>query len=122
MRMLLNSGVDIEQKNYAEWTTLQTACYYGYSEAVKLLVEHGADITARTPSGSTCLILAAKNGDLSAIFYLLEQDSCSIHKTDASGNNALHRVVRLNDADLILKVIHKGVDINAQNRVCISVS
>lgn len=119
--MLLDSGVDIEQKNNAEWTALQTACYGGYLQAVKLLIEHGADITARTPSGSTCLILAAKIGDPAVVSYLLEQDSCPIDKTDASSFSALHRIVRLNTADLVSKLICKGVDINAQNRVCISV-
>lgn len=107
----------MEQRSNAEWTPLLRACSQGYLEAVKILVEHGADITAKTPNGTSCLSMAAKHRHFSLIYYLLEQDSCSLDESDAHGNSALHYVSLLNDTSTMQKIISKEADIDSRNQV-----
>jgi ankyrin repeat protein len=43
-------GVDIEAKDKDYWTPLHSAAYNGYVEVVKLLLDQGADIEAKSTS------------------------------------------------------------------------
>ena len=49
---LIKIGSDIEAKSSAQWTPLHSHAYYGHKDGVKLLLEHGADIEAKTFSGA----------------------------------------------------------------------
>jgi ankyrin repeat protein len=48
MRLLLHYGARVDQRGINDWTPLHYAVVRGNLEAVKLLLEHGADPQART--------------------------------------------------------------------------
>lgn len=117
VKVLLDEGAAAERSSDAQDTPLLNASSLGLLDAVKSLVEHGADITSRTSDGFTCLYLAAKNRHLSVVSYLLGQESCPVDGTDEDGFTVLHHVVILNDPDLTSILINKGSDISAQTQV-----
>lgn len=115
--LLLTIGADTEQKLSDGWTPLLRVCSTGCLEAVKSLVESGADIQARTPSGLSCLSVAAENKHRSVVSYLLKQKFCSVDDVDVAGYTLLHHVVMFNDPVATSTLISKGLDIDAKTQV-----
>ena len=60
-------------RDSAGWTCLYAACFYGYPEKVKLLIEHGADINLADKCGKTALDVANKYG-FSDLATIIEQE------------------------------------------------
>jgi ankyrin repeat protein len=73
VRLLLESGADIESPNRVGWTPLNAASYKGHFEVVSLLIENGADITIPSNDSWTPLNLASFNGHTGIVKLLLEQ-------------------------------------------------
>ncbi|KAG4187155.1 hypothetical protein ERO13_A08G087200v2 [Gossypium hirsutum] len=70
--LLLESGVDINLRNYRGQTALMQACQYGHWEVVQILILFGANIhRADYLNGGTALHLAALNGHSRCIRLLL---------------------------------------------------
>ncbi|KAE8728214.1 E3 ubiquitin-protein ligase XBAT32 [Hibiscus syriacus] len=70
--LLLESGVDINLRNYRGQTSLMQACQYGHWEVVQTLILFGANIhRADYLNGGTALHLAALNGHSRFIRLLL---------------------------------------------------
>lgn len=57
----------------AEWSALHYAAFAGHGEATQLLLERGADINARSPNGSTPLMMAIHEGHDEMAGYLIKR-------------------------------------------------
>jgi Ankyrin repeats (many copies) len=78
VKQLLESGSDVNAKQRGlEMTPLHYAIETGYLEVVECLVDHGADITAKTKTGWSALHLAAYKGNLEIVHYLINQGANS---------------------------------------------
>ncbi|MEI0697330.1 ankyrin repeat domain-containing protein [Brachyspira intermedia] len=62
VRLLIDSGADINLKNIADVTVLILASMNNHLEIVKYLVENGADINVKDKKGRTALRYAVENG------------------------------------------------------------
>jgi ankyrin repeat protein len=60
--LLLDRGVDVNQRYDNDLTTLMWAAAYGRDAAVKLLLERGADVSAHDNRGKTAADMAAEGG------------------------------------------------------------
>lgn len=72
----VNRRIDNWDIRWDDWTVLHVAAHHGHLEIVKFLVEHGADISARTgwrTNGDTPAALAAKAGHFEIVKYLESQ-------------------------------------------------
>lgn len=58
VRLMIENGVSVHQKDSYGWTALHHAAFRGTAEMVALLCELGADVNARTNFGHTPLMLA----------------------------------------------------------------
>lgn len=83
--------VSVMAKGLFDWTALHYAACGGSAEACRLLVHSGqaVDIDARSKDGQTAFILAARNGHLAVIQYLIEVKADPT-VTDVFGQTALH--------------------------------
>eukprot|EP01137_Pigoraptor_chileana_P010622 Opistho-2@60447 len=81
---LFSKKTDVNVTDDHSWTPLHYAAYEGHSEAVHLLVAHGADVHSRTIDGELPLHLAAKKGAVAACKALIEHGS-PILSTDNNG-------------------------------------
>lgn len=112
--ILLDEGVNIEERDHKGATALLAATHdYGVA-VVKLLLERGADIEARDSFLRTPLILAAKTQKSKAVDFLLEQAK------DESGRTALiwgipayHEYYKPTGEDAVSCLLAHGANVNA---------
>lgn len=77
-QILLGHGSSIHARD--NWTPLHQASYVGYSDIIRLLLEHGSDLEAQNVEQDTPLHLAARRGKVrvTAVQILLKHRA-SIH-------------------------------------------
>ncbi|XP_012271308.1 nuclear factor NF-kappa-B p100 subunit isoform X2 [Orussus abietinus] len=94
VKALLPGIVKIDAPDDIGWTPLQLAAEAGSAEAVKYLVEAGADVNCTdTSCGRTALHIAVEGGHLNIVEYLLKETNINVNKRNFSGNTALHSAV-----------------------------
>ena len=111
MRELYRAGLlDVE-----DFDSALTALSSSYLKAVRVLVEAGADVNARSNDGSTVLMCAAMYGNPGVVHELVNAGA-DVNAKDNLGNTALMRAVEYNDnTDMISALIDAGADVNAVN-------
>lgn len=70
-----NSNIDLNWRNENGETLLHTCCKGNYYQAVKWLVDNGADIEAKTKDGSTPIFYSIYSKDRSIINLLIENNA-----------------------------------------------
>ena len=81
-------------------TPLMIACVNNFYEIAKLLLDYGADPTAKNTQGLPCLHLAAMNGCLEICLLLISR-GCDPTMRDGFGNNAAYWAKRNGYNDLL---------------------
>lgn len=61
VRWLLDHGARVNRDGL-RWSALHYAVFAGNADVARLLIERGADVSARSPNGSTVLMMAAREG------------------------------------------------------------
>jgi uncharacterized protein len=72
VRWLLARGAKANREG-AEWSALHYAAFAGHGETSQLLLDRGADINARSPNGSTPLMMAIHEGHEEMAGYLIKR-------------------------------------------------
>ena len=81
---ILKKGVDINVKNDLGYTPLMIASLNGYTNMVKIMLNHEADVNARTVFNTNALMQAAWNGHLEIVKLLLDANA-DIHVKSVGG-------------------------------------
>ena len=107
--------VDIEAKGAGGGTALHAAAIGGHVDVIELLLTNGADINAESETGATPLVLAAENGQLEALRFILQHKdkTVNIEAKGAGGGTALHVAARKGHLNIIELLLTNGADINA---------
>jgi ankyrin repeat protein len=69
---IISDFLDINGYGFENETAVWIACYYGYSDVLKLLIERGADLGATNSYGVTPLHIAVIGGRIECVQLLLE--------------------------------------------------
>ena len=112
------------------FTALLFAARGGFTECAKILLDHGADIKAADPDGTSALVLAIINGHFETAAFLLDRKA-DPNAADSSGRGPLFAAVDMRDMygsnrpaprdsgkmepmDLIKMLLARGADPNAK--------
>jgi ankyrin repeat protein len=112
VRLLLDRGADPNATNETGATSLMWAV--PDIAKVKLLVQSGADVNARSKNlGRTPLLIAASFPASVAVLQLLLEHGADIHAKDRRGMHALGRATLSADVDVVRFLVEHGSDPNA---------
>ena len=96
-------------------TALHYSVAKGDTEAVKYLVEHGADVKAQdTVLSRSTIHFAAENGSIECIKFLTEKGADLLDR-DSFGATPLHYAARSNKLDVVKFLIDRKVDYTAKD-------
>jgi ankyrin repeat protein len=109
IRLLVETGTDINSRNNQQMTALQLAINSANTSTAQLLLELGADVTCTTSTGETALHLAARVGDVAIVESLLQR-CVSINVRNHCGETALHAAVTAGHEDVVRVMLTHGVD------------
>jgi ankyrin repeat protein len=88
---LLNSGIDVNVKNFGEWTPLHIACINDRVKVVKLLLNHpDIDINAKNRYEQTPLHIACRDGYVEVVKVLLNHPDIDVNAIDEDEWTPLH--------------------------------
>ena len=111
MNKYIRDGIDLNKKDEDGDLPLTLAAVYNKYEAVKLLLENGADVNRKAGYGRTAVMEA----DSLPVLELLLENGADINPTDEAGDNALLLAAgncNIKKAEFLLA---KGADINFRN-------
>jgi hypothetical protein len=114
IRLLVETGTDINSRNNQQMTALQIAINSANTNTAQLLLELGADVACTTSTGETALHLAARIGDVAIVESLLQR-CVSINVRNHCGETALHAAVTAGHEDVVRVMLTHGV--NSQSKV-----
>lgn len=97
------------------WVPLHHAASNGNIKAVRVLLEHGAEVDARNFGGFTPLHWAAAEGHLDCVQLLLEHGA-DIEAVTKDGWPPLHMAARWDRVELVKFLLEEGADPNARTK------
>lgn len=122
VRLLLESGARINEKNAWGGSALQWAADAGLLDMVKLLIQKGADINAIDMDGFTPLIAAANydSEQHNQILKALLDSGAKIDAISKNGDTALMYAIHNFKTDNARTLVKAGANINCKNHLGIT--
>ncbi len=110
---LLKAGVAVNHQDQAGNSLLLRTVVYGKADAVKFLIQRGADVNLANKAGATPLMRAAGQPD---VIQLLVANGADVRARSGLGNTPLHTTARSFGASKSIELLLKaGADVNATN-------
>jgi len=114
LKILLDRGAepDFKDTKFGR-TALHLAAVEGHLDAVRLLVDRGANIYARTFIGATPLMYAALGGHNEIVKFLISKGA-DVNTQNNKGGTALNLAAVKGHSDTVKLLLNKGANINAK--------
>ena len=112
--LLSDSQCLVDAKGKNGYNALHYSCRDGHVDIVKALVNHKANVNARTDSGATPLTLAARHGLDNVVHALLSDSQCLVDGKGKNGYNALHYSCRDGHVDIVKALVNHKANVNAR--------
>ena len=112
--LLSDSQCLINAEGRNGYTALHYSCRYGHVDRVRTLVKHKADVSARTDSGYTPLMLAAINKHDNVVHVLLSDSQCLVDAKGQDGYTALHYSCIYGHVDIVRTLVKHKANVNAR--------
>jgi ankyrin repeat protein len=120
VQLLINSGsLDLNKKESLGRPPLWFSAQNTGMECAKLLIDHGADINERLPSGNT-LLMDAIQREFFVFADLLMEKGAGVNGVNKKGETALIIAVEKNNLGIIKNLVERGADINAKDNTGIT--
>jgi len=111
-RLLLDRGVEANASDHFT-TLLMAVAQQGTPEAVKLLLERGADVNGKNLIGDTALMHACISKRVDTAKLLIEHGA-DVNATGTTGRTALLDACYSRRPDLVAMLLEKGADMSAK--------
>lgn len=115
---ILDAGADVNTvivDTGKDLSVLQYTCLYGHTEAVRLLLDRGADVHARDDrDGRTPLYIACECGHAELVEALLDHGA-DVNAPDNFDVTPLHVAGKTGRRDMMRLLLEHGADVNARN-------
>ncbi len=112
-RQLIDAGANPDplESGKGAFSPLAMAAEFGVVEAVKVLIELGADVNWRSDNGTDSMKFASARGEVECFDLLLNAggDPASF---DSEGFSGIHNAVDNQYHDVVVKLLDAGVDVN----------
>ena len=114
LKKILKYNFDLEQQSDHNWTAIYYAiCYYNNPEALKLLIEKGAEVNTSDRDGNTPLMIAILWArDLKKIKLLLKHKANVNEKNRAGKTPLIIAAISQNSLDYIKTLVEHGSKLN----------
>ena len=121
---IINKSADIHTKDsYFQKSFLHWAVYREKLKIVQVLVDKGADVTARDKRGETPIHIVSpypislkeETANMLEIYSFLLDKGADVHIKNDIGETALHKASQLGYVKLASLFIQNGADVNARN-------
>ncbi|XP_057654778.1 ankyrin-2-like [Diorhabda carinulata] len=113
-KLLLEYGVDINQRTVFGSHSIHLAARYGRIEFLEYLFEEGVDTNLNDRCETTPLFSSIINGQIRAFRFLINHGA-NVNKIDRYGNSPLHFSVGFGFKTITDSLIRKGAVINRRN-------
>jgi len=121
LRNLLEKGAEVNVKAFVGITPLHQAAMGGHIEGAKVLIEHGANLNARSSDGTALHqiinlshLLSDRRDANAEMAKLLVESGLELQEF-ALGNTELHLAALKGHAHLVPLLVQHGADVNARN-------
>mmetsp|Transcript_19406 Transcript_19406/g.43250 ORF Transcript_19406/g.43250 Transcript_19406/m.43250 type:complete len:461 (-) Transcript_19406:111-1493(-) len=116
VRLLVEKGADVLQKDYQDFTVLHFAAMWGWTSTVRYLLEKGADVNAQTNSGRTALMYAVQYQHTALVTVLARRKDILLEQSDLEGYTALIVAVEMGEEGFKMArlLLEEGAEPNAQ--------
>jgi ankyrin repeat protein len=112
VRFLLGQGADASARDKGRWTLLHLAAREGSIDIAEAsLADH--DVNLKSRDGYTPLILAACNGHVGMVQFLIQRGA-DVHAVDNLKYTALLDACEEGHAEVINVLVQHGVDVNGE--------
>ncbi len=98
VKWLLARGAKVNRDGL-EWSALHYAAFAGHGDVAQLLLDRGADINAKSPNGSSVLMMAVYEGQ-DDIARMLVQRGADRRVRNERGDTALDWAIKFNRSDI----------------------
>ena len=116
IRLLLERGADLDKlENFWGETPLFPAVQTGYTEAVKLLLDLGANARQITHTGESLLHVAAETHDAKTMKMLIAAGA-DLEARNKLKQTALHIAAHKNKLDVVITLLEAGADPFARDK------
>ena len=114
VRLLLENGANVNDKDNNEWTSLMVACVVGHENICHLLLDYGANVNDKNKNGYTALMRACEGGYESVVRLLIE-NKVDINDIDNNGFTALMLSCQEGHENIVHLLIENGADVDMKN-------
>jgi len=117
VRELIESGVDVDQRDGEGWTALMWGSRVGDLEVVKLLHGNGADLMAKNDKGSTSLHHAShwqSEPVVSALLSWLDEGE-GVNEQNSVGWTPLHWAAKAGSSSITKLLLDSGSSVNVRH-------
>lgn len=114
VKVLLDSGANVNLKDNFGRTPLIAASQEGHTEITKILLEKGAEVNTRGIAGNTALIMAAESGQNDIVQTLIEKRA-EIDAQNNHGDTSLMRAAEKGYSNIVKILIKAGANVHLKN-------
>jgi uncharacterized protein len=107
---LLHQRADVDVR-FNGWTPLHEACRLGHLEAVRVLLDHQADVNGGTCEHWTPLHMASFYQNANVVAELISRRA-NVNAQDSTGNSALHKAAVCKYEAILVQLIDAGGNVH----------